>query len=304
MRWVLLLGGSFLFVLIRTSAFSASPTFNFKIAQTQFDIVTTGGQLSVSDSDVHNYVQRAATAVNTYFGHFPLKHVNLDFRVISGDRVRGGRSSPWHDGTITVGIGRDTSAETLLGDWTLTHEMVHLAFPATREDNREWIGEGMATYIEPVARAQCGYLTPEEVWKQFVNNMHKGLPQPGDQGMDNTPTWGRTYWGGGLFWLMADIEIRKKTHNRTGVREAFRTIMNEDGTMLDLWPTWTIFETGDRATGTRVLTDMYVAWKDKPVNVDLDKLWKDLGIEEKGDTVIFHDAAPYAAIRKAITARR
>jgi hypothetical protein len=37
------------------------------------------------------------------------------------------------------------------------------------------------------------------------------------------------------------------------------------------------------------------------VTVDLDKLWRQLGVEKKGDTVIFHDDAPDAAIRKAIT---
>jgi L-lactate permease len=25
----------------------------------------------------------------------------------------------------------------------------------------------------------------------------------GDQGLDHTPTWARTYWGGALFWMMA-----------------------------------------------------------------------------------------------------
>jgi hypothetical protein len=201
-------------------------------------------------------------------------------------------------------IGENASAETLMRDWTLTHEMTHLAFPATREDNRDWIAEGMATYIEPIARAQLGYLTNEYVWLQFVNNMPKGEPEPGDRGLDNTQTWGRTYWGGALFWLVADVEIRKQTHNKKGAQDAFRLIMQEDGTMEDEWSMKMILATGDRATGTRVLQDLYQEWKDKPVNVDLAKLWSELGIEKKGDTVIFHDAAPYSAIRKAITTRR
>ena len=41
--------------------------------------------------------------------------------------------------------------------------------------------------------------------------MPKGLPQAGDQGLDNTGTWGREYWGGAMFCLLADIEIRKAT---------------------------------------------------------------------------------------------
>ena len=65
--------------------------------------------------------------------------------------------------------------------------------------------EGMATYIEPIARAQIGRMTPERVWGDFVRDMPQGLPQAGDQGLDGTPTWGRTYWGGAIFWLLADV---------------------------------------------------------------------------------------------------
>jgi arabinogalactan endo-1,4-beta-galactosidase len=80
--------------------------------------------------------------------------------------------------------------------------------------------------------------------------------------------------------------------------------MHEDGTMEWEWEIETIFETGDKATGTRVLQNFYSEWKDHPVNVDLPQLWRDLGVEKKGDTIVFHDDAPLASIRKAITAVR
>jgi predicted metalloprotease with PDZ domain len=134
--------------------------------------------------------------------------------------------------------------------------------------------------------------------------MHKGEPQEGDQGLDNTHTWGRTYWGGALFCLIADVEIRRETKNKKGLQDAMRAIMNDKGTIEYTWPINMIFEEGDKATGTHVLEDLYAAWKDKPVTVDLDKLWRELGIEKKGDTVVFHDDAPDAAVRKAITAGR
>jgi len=223
---------------------------------------------------------------------------------VNGRRVRFGRSMPQNGGTIMMLIGRDATAAALNDDWTLTHEMTHFAFPATREDNREWIAEGMATYVEPIARAQMGYLTPTDVWSQFVDNMHKGEPESGDEGLDNTQTWGRTYWGGALFCLVADVEIRRATHNKKGLQDAFRAIMNDRGTLEYTWPIAMIFQEGDQATGTHVLQDLYAAWRDKPVEVDLPKLWNQLGVEKKGDTVMFRDDAPEAGVRKAITAGR
>jgi hypothetical protein len=67
------------------------------------------------------------------------------------------------------------------------------------------------------------------MWADLVRDMPKGLPEPGDQGLDNTHTWGRTYWGGALFCFLADIEIRKQTKNEKGLQDALRGILNAGG---------------------------------------------------------------------------
>jgi hypothetical protein len=80
-------------------------------------------------------------------------------------------------------------------DWELTHEMVHFSFPSV-ERRHHWIEEGIATYVEPIGRASIGILTAEQVWGEMRRDMPQGLPEAGDQGLDHTHTWGRTYWGG------------------------------------------------------------------------------------------------------------
>ena len=282
----------------------AEHKIEIKVSNAVFTVTVPDNELKATDADLTTYVQHGANAIVRYFGKFPMDQVNLNIRAVGGNRVRFGHTSPMNGGTITMMIGRDATAATLMDDWTLTHEMTHLAFPATREDDREWIAEGMATYIEPVARAQMGYLTPEYVWNEFVDDMPKGEPQPGDEGLDNTQTWGRTYWGGALFCMVADVEIRRATKNKKGLQDAFRAIMDDKGTIAYTWPIAMIFKEGDQATGTHVLEDLYAEWKDKPVMVDLPKLWHDLGVEKKGDTVVFHDDAPDAAVRKTIIASR
>jgi len=39
-----------------------------------------------------------------------------------------------------------------------------------------------------------------------------------------------------------------------------------------------------------------------PVTIDLDAWWKRLGIRKEGGRIVFDDAAPLAALRRAITA--
>jgi hypothetical protein len=131
--------------------------------------------------------------------------------------------------------------------------------------------------------------------------MPQGLPEPGDEGLDHTHTWGRTYWGGALFCLLADVEIHRQTHNRKGLGDALRAILDAGGNIREDWDVEKAFTTGDRATGVSILMPLYNKMKDRPYDVDLPAIWKELGIERDGNTVRFVDSAPLAATRNAIT---
>jgi len=151
-----------------------------------------------------------------------------------------------------------------------------------------------------VARAREGGMQVKEVWGTFVRDMPKGEPEPGDQGLDNTHTWGRTYWGGAMFCLLADVRIHERTKNRKGLEDALRGINRGGGNINEDWDIQKTLALGDKATGTTVLRDLYQAMRDKPAPVDLDQLWTRLGVSVKDGAVQFDDKAPEASIRKAI----
>jgi hypothetical protein len=209
-------------------------------------------------------------------------------------------------GFTRISIGQLTEQHELDNDWMMTHELLHMAFPDIAGDDREhhWIEEGMATYIEPIARAQIGALRVERVWGDMARYMPQGLPETGDQGLDNTHTWGRTYWGGALFWLVADVQIREHTNNKKGLQDAMRAILAAGGNITEDWPIEHVLEVGDKAVGGRVLRDLYSEMKAKPVQTDLNELWRKLGIQVNNGVVTFDDKAPLANVRKAITASR
>jgi hypothetical protein len=169
-----------------------------------------------------------------------------------------------------------------------------------REHN--WIEEGSATYIEPIARAAIGNLTVARVWGDMVRFMPQGLPAEGDQGLDRTHTWGRTYWGGAIFCLMADVEIRKLTRMKKGLVDAFRGLNRAGGTIETDWPLERALKVGDKATGTKALMTLYDAWAAKAAPVNLPDLWKQLGVHREAGQVTFDDSAPLAKVRAAICA--
>jgi predicted metalloprotease with PDZ domain len=108
------------------------------------------------------------------------------------------------------------------------------------------------------------------------------------------------YWGGALYCLLADIEIRKRTHNAKSFDDAMRAIHAAGGDVTQTWPIEKALAIGDAATGTHVLRALYDEMALQPMTVDLDDLWKKLGVRLDGDTVHFDDSAELADIRRAI----
>jgi hypothetical protein len=51
-----------------------------------------------------------------------------------------------------------------------------------------------------------------------------------------------------------------------------------------------------------VLSEQYAKWKDRPAQVDLASMWKDLGIAADGKNVRVIQDAPLADVRRAIMA--
>ena len=281
---------------------ASSHPMHFGDAVLQVDLAK--GPLDLPPDAILQHIQAAASAIVAYYGRFPVGRARMLIVPVAN---RGGvfNGTTWpnkggFDGFTRIHIGQHTTAADLADDWMTTHELVHLAFPCL-DDDQHWMEEGQATYIEPIARVMTGELDARKVWRDMVHDMPKGEPEAGDQGLNNTHTWGRTYWGGALFCLMADIEIRKATQNRKSLRDALRAIVNQDGTIEYDWPLPQALAMGDRATGTHVLTTMYADWKDKPVPVDLPKLWNELGIRSTvGGGIEFVSTAPLANIREAI----
>jgi hypothetical protein len=247
-----------------------------------------------------NWIETAARAVTVYYERYPVGHVSIDVNIDDEEGVHSGRASGWDGAQISISVGRSTTAAEFKEDWTMTHEMVHLAFPSVPRSHH-WIEEGLATYVEPVARARAGDLTPERVWGDMFDSMGQGLPKANDHGLDFTHTWGRTYWGGALYCLLADIEIRKQTGNRRGLEDAMRGILKSGGSIEVEWPLDRALRVGDQAAGVSVLEDLYDKMRATPMAPDLNQLWKELGVSRQGDRTVFDDTAPLAAVRRAIT---
>jgi hypothetical protein len=259
---------------------------------------TADSEFALSKDELNAWIERCAKIVASYYGRFPVATYRLLVVQDAGSGVRNGTT--WSNAFTRLHLGRNVELEQLNRDWRLIHEMIHLALPEVG-DRHHWIEEGLAVYVESIARMQANALDLATGWGSLVEDMPKGEPGIGDSGLDNTHTWGRTYWGGALFCLVADIRIRERTGNKMGLQDALRGIIKEGGNIEWNVSIDEIFRVADQATGTHVLQELYAQNRGTAVEVDLPALWKKLGLAVDGSVVYFDDKAPQAEIRKAIT---
>ena len=255
---------------------------------------------SPSRADLLAWVEKAARAVAGYYGGFPVERVDLTVRTGRAGGIAGGRTfGDRGRAAIVITAGEDTTAEDLASNWVLVHEMVHLAFPSMT--GHEWIEEGLATYVEPLARARAGLIPPDEIWRWLLWGLPKGIDGMGGVGLDEARSWGATYWGGAVFCFLADVEIRKRSGHRKSLDDALRGIVKAGGNVTVSWPIERAFAAGDRATGVPVLSELYAKLGKTPMKVDLPALWRELGVAADGRRTVFDDSAPLASIRRGIT---
>jgi hypothetical protein len=278
-------------------AFSRLPHETLEIGGGRITVGFGPGQIELTQVEMLAWIERSARAVSLYYGRFPVKELKLLVLPVEGGGVPYGQT--WGDpAAIRIRVGSAADEAALIADWVMVHEMVHLAFPRLGL-RHNWLAEGLAVYVESIARIHAGDLTEDFVWREFRARMPKGLPQTGDQGLDHTPTWGRTYWGGAIFCLLADVGIRQRTDNAKGLQHALRAV-NAAADFNTLWPVERALATADAGVGGSVLMDLYKRMKDKPDRPDLDALWSDLGIVVEDGALRFMPNAPLAATRVAI----
>jgi hypothetical protein len=263
------------------------------------------GALDLPHDQLVRWVETAARAVSTYYGRFPVAKARVLVEPVGGRRGVMHGTTWGHVGGFPaftrIELGEHTQQQDLADDWRMTHELVHMAFPSVT-DEHHWLEEGIATYVEPVARVQLGTLTQARVWGDMMRDMPNGEPEASSAGLDRTHSWGSTYWGGAMFCLVADVRIREQTGSRKGLQDALRGIVAAGGTIDQEWRVERALGAGDAATGTTVLRDLYKQMGQARMQVDLDALWSELGVGLRQGQVALDEHAPKAAVREAIMA--
>lgn len=283
------------------AAFGTFVRHEIQVGPKTVELVRVGPEPDIGDAALKGWATRASQDVASYFGGFAPQRAIVLALVEDGRAVSEGTALGNGGASIIVHVGSKVAEATLAEDWILTHEMVHLSMPGLSSRHR-WLEEGLATYVEPIARARVGRLGATEVWGEWVLGMKKGQPAAGDGGLDGTESWGRIYWGGAAFWLQAEVAIAQKTDGKKGVRDCMRRVVMDGGSIESRWSVRRFLQSCDAAIGEPIVERLYDAVASEPIAFDLDGMFARLGVRKGLIGVEFDDHAPDATVRRALLA--
>lgn len=281
------------------SGFGSFRRFGADVGGARLALAVASGSLGVGDDALATWLEASGRAVSTYYGRFPVPRV-LVLVIPGGRRAMGyGTTLTGGGASIMLWIGARARQQDLDDDWVLVHEMVHLGFP-TLPREQHWLEEGLATYVEPIARVGVRTMAPDAAWKSMLEGLPRGVPSVRAAGLDGAHSIDGLYWGGALYWFLADLEIRQQSSNRKGLPDALRAILAAGGNAMAEWEARPALAKGDAAVGGNALTGLFDRMAEQPDPVDLAALFDRLGVSLKNGAVVYDDTRPLAAIRRSI----
>jgi predicted metalloprotease with PDZ domain len=267
------------------------------------DVVLLGEPLAMGDAAAVGWVKSAAGCVAGLYGRFPVDATVFVVPARGGEGVVFGRVFSLAGASVVLLFGADARPAAMHTDWVAVHELFHLSTPSFVGE-AHWLEEGLATYYEPILRERAGWMTEAELWRHFAESMPRGLRKAGDPpALDDRDDIDSTYWGGALFAMVADVRIREATGGARSLDDVLRAALTQLGDATHAARLEDFVRVGDAATGTHVLADLVAHDAVAGEPIDLDGLWRALGVTETpGGGVALREDATEVAVRKGIAA--
>ncbi|HEY4002243.1 MAG TPA: hypothetical protein VGO93_25445 [Candidatus Xenobia bacterium] len=278
------------------AAFGPLNVQTIRVGQSVITLAHTG--MPMPDHFLRTWIAHQSIEVSNYFDGLPVHHLLVLMLPVPGGttegHARGGSGS-----SVCICVGDQVRARELMEDTVYVHELVHVCTPALHRD-WHWMEEGIATYLERMIPAQTGDLSPQDVWLGLLQDLPRGLPGPNDGCLNRCEDENRIYFGGALYWFLADVQIRAHSAGRHTLQDVMRGLHHGGASITRIWDIHRVFALGERATGVDDLATLYKSMGNTAYRPNLRHLWKQLGVQRHGEDVTLKPA-PLASVRQSLT---
>jgi hypothetical protein len=283
------------------TTFGARETRDIAVGDAALRLAVLDGKLDLGVDVLERWVADAARGVASFYQR-PPEPRTLVVLVPVPDKhgVPFGKMLPESGPGLIVFIGEHTAAAELHADWVLVHELFHAGTPSYLGEGK-WYDEGLATYFEPLIRTRLGWRTEADLWAEFLRDMPRGLDAMTRRGLANPIGYSDIYWGGGLLCLLADLEMRRTTAGAKGLEDGVRAVLAAGGYSSEVWTLARATEVTDAALGTPLLARLQSEHLEHGSPVDLDAVFRELGVSiGKNGGIALDSHPPVAALRHAL----
>jgi hypothetical protein len=268
--------------------------------EARLDVVVLDAPLQVAQPVLQSWIGDSARLIGAFWGGFPVGTALV--AVVPVEQRAGvvfGKLLPASLPTVTLMLGDQSDRAALYDDWVLVHELFHLGSPSYVGEGK-WLDEGLATYFEPLLRARAGWITEQALWSELAHGMPQGLFSLEHEGLERASSYRSIYWGGAVLALLADARARERSGGRLGLEDGLREVLARGGDATRVWDLRESIDVIDARLGAPILGELASRHAFSAAPLDLDALWRDLGVERSAAGVHLRDDAPRAWVRRAI----
>jgi hypothetical protein len=279
------------------------------VGDARLHVAVLGGADADARTRLLGWLAGVGGAALSAYGHLPQPDVQVLVVPVGRGReaVAFGQSTRGQGQGLTLFVDPAQPAAAFARDWIAVHELAHLMHPYLG-DRGAWLAEGLATYYQNVLRARAGLIPPAAAWAELDDGWRRGRREtrgdlPLDEAsaqMDERRDFQRVYWSGAAYWLEVDLALRRAGAKRTSLDEALRRFAACCLPGDRRWPPDAFVARLDALTGSTVFTTTFARYRTRRDFPDLAPAYAALGLARDGDNVRLDDAAPDAAIRRAI----
>jgi predicted metalloprotease with PDZ domain len=265
----------------------------------------------MDNASIVQWINATATDVSLAYGRFPNPSPQVVVIPVGNARSNGWSAVPFgrviRDGgeTIELQVDQTQSLESLLADWTATHEFSHLMLPYIERKHR-WISEGFAQYYQNVLLTRSGAYQDLYAWQKIYDGFERGRQSrpelsPNEASADGVRTaLMKIYWSGAAIALMADVQLRE----RSAGKESLDAILGKFQVCClpseRAWSGPELFAQFDEFASSPVFMPLYRRFADTAGFPDMREVFARLGLVVTDGKVRVRHLAELRAIRKAI----
>lgn len=288
------------------AAFGRIDVRQLHVAGSSLELAILDGLSEPQHGAIERWVSVQARAVAS-LGRLPREHLQLVV-VPSGpssDPMRFGSMTRGGGASVALLIASDFDEDALTRDWVLVHEICHLLHPFVVR-GQAWLSEGIATYYQEVLRARAGLESREQAWRRIWDGSRQGEAMPGNlehgaATMYETYRFAPVYWGGASIMLLADVELRRRSHGERGLDDVLMELSSCCSKGSRPWSAGEVAQRIDAIAGFPLMHDLIANVVQGASYPRLDGLFGQLGLDEQGRA---QAGAPLSEIRDAIMSAR